>query len=724
MKNKAILIFYFGIILLLAGGCDRVTPPQPDQASPQPELTPVEGADPVAVPAFDSTPVYTDTLASGAQNWSWGADIDFAHAAPAHTGSASIAVTINASDWGGLYLYLGGELLAKEITGLRFWIHGGSTGGQTLVVKIIDAQNGNWDPNVAITPQANTWTEVVVRLEDVGNPDSIGGMIIQDNTGGTQPTFYVDDIDLLSEPIPTTASTGPALTVDVAADRHPISPYVYGMNFAEESLAQELHLPVNRRGGNSTTRYNWQLDVYNVGSDWYFENIPAENYTLDQLPNGSTADRFVEQNVRTETDTIMTMPLIGWTPKQRLDSHPYDCGFKVSAYGDQQSTDPYDPDCGNGLDPDGNNLTGNDPTDTSVAITPAFVNDWIGHLTGKFGTAETGGVKFYSLDNEPMLWPFTHRDVHPELTTYDEIRDSTYAYAAAIKAADPGAFTLGPVVWGWCAYFYSAADECQPGNDYKAHGRTDFIPWYLQQMAAYEQQNGVRILDYLDVHIYPQMSGIYSSEAGNFQTQEGRLRSTRQLWDRTYVSEDWIDQPIYLIPRMHEWVDENYPGTKIAITEYNWGALGSLNGALAQADILGIFGREGVDLATLWGSPAADEPGAYAFRMYLNYDGQGGQFGDTSVQATSPDPDQLTIYAAQRTGDGALTILVINKTNTPLTSSVSLANFTPAATASVYQYSATDLHAILAQSDQPIDDQGFTATFPPASITLFVIPAP
>ncbi|MEV7805445.1 hypothetical protein AB0O28_21095 [Microbispora sp. NPDC088329] len=30
-----------------------------------------------------------------------------------------------------------------------------------------------------------------------------------------------------------------------------------------------------------------------------------------QLPDGSTADRFVEQDRRTGTDTILTVPLIG-----------------------------------------------------------------------------------------------------------------------------------------------------------------------------------------------------------------------------------------------------------------------------------------------------------------------------------------------------------------------------------------------------------------------------
>lgn len=711
MTHKRFLPLLLPLFILVVNGCNLLS------SSPTPLPTPI------SFETSQHTSVYTDTLSLIAQNWSWGADLNFDNPTPVHEGSASVAVTIKGNDWGGLYLYINNYALTAQVTGVHFWIHGGAEGGQTLAVKIIDANNGNWDHSVPITPQANTWTEVIISLAQVGNPATIGGLIIQDDTGGPQPTFYVDDITLLSQAPSREAVAGPSLSVDVAANRHPISPYIYGMNYADETLAQELHLPVNRRGGNATTRYNWQLDVYNTGSDWFFENIPAENDPLEALPDGSTADRFVEQNLRTGTETIMTVPLIGWVAKERLDNHPYDCGFKVSRYGDQQSTDPYDPDCGNGLTPNGENLTGNTPTDTSTPITPAFVQDWLTHLTNQYGLAANGGVLFYSLDNEPMLWPFTHRDVHPDLTTYDEIRDRTYAYAPALKAIDPTAQTLGPVVWGWCAYFYSATDECsKSGKDYKAHGREDFIPWYLQQMAAYEQTNGVRILDYLDLHIYPQMEGIYSGDAGNYLTQAGRLRATRQLWDSSYTTEDWINTQVALIPRMKAWVNENYPGTKTAISEYNWGALGTLNGALAQADILGIFGREGLDLATLWGPPATDEPGAFAFRMFLNYDGQGGTFGETSVQATSTDQDQLAIYAAQRTRDNALTLLVINKSDAPLDASITLANFTPTGTAAVYRYSADDLTAITPLPAQVVTAEGLTATFPAFSITLFVIP--
>jgi hypothetical protein len=534
------------------------------------------------------------------------------------------------------------------------------------------------------------------------------------------------------------AAAGPVLSVDSGADQRPISPLIYGMNFAGEALAQDLRLPANRWGGNATTRYNWQNDTSNRASDYFFENIPNDNPNPGALPNGSASDLFVEQNRRTNTETLMTVPLIGWTPKSRKIGHPYDCGFKVSKYSAQQSVDPYDTDCGNGYHQNGAPITGNDPADTSAAIGPAFVQDWVRHLIGRYGTAAQGGVRYYNLDNEPGLWDSTHRDVHPARPTYDELRDRTFEYAAAIKATDPDALTLGPVQDGWTRYFYSSYStypDTAAQQDRASHGNTPFVEWYLQQMAAYQQANSARILDYFDLHYYPQANGVALAPAGNAATQALRLRSTRALWDPSYVDESWIPSTgeatavdgagvngaVQLIPRMRDWVANNYPGTQLAISEYNWGALDSMNGALAQADVLGIFGREGLDLATLWDPPASGQPGAFAFRMYRNYNGQGGAFGDTSVRASSADQAQLAIYAARRGADGALTLMIINKSAASLISQVNLAGFQSSGLAQVYRYSAADAQQIVKQPDQPVGSS-FSATFPANSITLMALP--
>jgi hypothetical protein len=518
------------------------------------------------------------------------------------------------------------------------------------------------------------------------------------------------------------------LRIDGSAPRHAISEDIYGMNFADAALAAELRLPVRRWGGNATTRYNWRTSLSNKGSDWYFENLHEGAVNVAALPTGSASDQFVDQDRRTGTRSLLSVPLIGWTAKATSPrSHPYDCAFKVSRYGAQQSVDPWDPDCGNGLRADGSQIAGNAPADTSDPADAAFVTAWVNHLVSRYGSAANGGVAYYNLDNEPMLWNSTHRDVHPQPATYDEMRDRTYQFAAAVKAGDPSAKTLGPVLWGWCAYFYSALDNCAPGTDYQSHGNLPFVPWYLGQMKAYEQAHGQRILDYLDLHYYPQASGVALSTAGGTATQALRLRATRSLWDDTYLDESWISDTatggvkVRLIPRMKDWVNAYYPGTKLAITEYNWGGLESLNGALAQAEVLGVFGREGLDLATLWSPPSASQPGAHAFRMFRNYDGAGHGFGETSLAASSSDAGQLSVFAAERSSDRAITLLVINKSANDLTSPVAITGIGLPATAAVYRYSAANPSAILRLPDQAVGAGGFTASFPANSLTLFAM---
>lgn len=664
--------------------------------------------------------IYSDALASGWHDWSWSVTQNLDNSSPVQNGNRSISVS-NTAGWGALSLnrFEGEEIDLSGYEKLRFWIHGGTTGNQQIQI-VVNAAN-NSEP---ITAVANTWTQVEIPFSSLGNPATLSSLYWQDITNVPQATFYLDSISLVAGVVlpPPPPSNGPALSIDAAVGRHAISPDIYGMNFASESLATDLRVPVRRRGGNATSRYNWQNDTTNRGSDYYFENIPMDNADPASLPNGSDADRFVEQDLRTGTKSIVTIPLIGWVSKQRKESHPYDCGFKVSRYGSQDKVDPWDTDCGNGIK-SGVNLTGNDPTDTSVATTSGFISGWLNHLISRYGTAANGGVAYYSLDNEPMLWNSTHRDVHPQPTSYDELRDASLLYAPLIKAADPTAKTLGPALWGWPAYFYSALDQAAGGSwwetrpDRKAHGDIPFVAWYLQQMQAYEQQHGVRILDYLDLHYYPQAEGVSLRTAGNGTTQAVRLRSTRSLWDAGYVDESWIGETVRLIPQMKEWVNANYPGTKLAITEYNWGGLEHINGALAQADVLGIFGREGVDLATLWELPSATQPGAFAFRMYRNYDGAGHAFGETSVLATSADQEKLAVYAAQRSSDGHLTAMVINKTGGDLISSVSLSNV-PSTTAKVFRYSSSNLSAIEHLADLAVVGGSISTTFPANSITL------
>jgi hypothetical protein len=202
--------------------------------------------------------------------------------------------------------------------------------------------------------------------------------------------------------------------------------------------------------------------------------------------------------------------------------------------------------------------------------------------------------------------------------------------------------------------------------------------------------------------------------------QQRRNRSTRALWDTNYVDGTWINDRVCLIPRMRAWAT-NYPGTPIGITEYNWGAENHMNGATAQADILGLFGREGLDLAVRWTAPATNTPVALAFQMYRNYDGTNAGFGEISVKASAPDPDALSAFAGVRAEDGALTIMLVNKqlyTNAAVT--VAITNFAHAGGARVWQLVT---NAIVRLPDVAVRTNQMAVSLPAQTITLLVLPA-
>lgn len=665
--------------------------------------------------------IYEDALASGWEDWSWDSTLstDTLHK---YSGNASLAITYTAA-WAGVSFRTVAPINTTGYSSIRFAVYG-ATGGGKLSVFTQATDSGTASTHFQFTPSANVWTMIDVPLTALGSPSQIARISIMDQTGAIQPTYSIDALQLVGQPI--------SLSVDANLNRKPISPLIYGingygMNGGDVAFMQGLGISVRRWGGNNVSRYNWQKDASNTASDWYFENTRMSDAT--NLPTDSGANRFITNNKQAAANSIITMPMIGYVAK---DGNLSSCGFSVAKYGPQTGSDPYRPDCGNGVKPDGSFVTGNAKTDTSVAVGTTYVKNWVSYLVTRYGNANNGGVNFYGLDNEPDIWFETHRDVAPVGLKYDQIKNLTYQYAAAIKAADPNAKTLGPDVMGWTYYWHSPYDgqrqDWATPDDRNAHGGIPLVPWYLQQMKAYEVANGKRLLDYLDLHYYTATPGVSLQPAGNATTQALRLESTRSLWDPTYVDQSWIAQAgpdngiVKLIPRMRSWVANNYPGTKLAITEYNWGAPEHINGALAQADVLGIFGREGLHLATLWSPPTANQPLAYAFRMYRNYNGTGGKFGDTSIKAVSNFQGKLAVYAAEESATGALTIMVINKTGGSLTAPLTLSNFTPTGTLQRWRYSAAQLGQIVRLPDQTFTGNIISSAFPANSITLHRIP--
>jgi hypothetical protein len=552
------------------------------------------------------------------------------------------------------------------------------------------------------------------------------------------------------------------------------------------------NLAVTRWGGDATSRYNYQTNTSNSASDYYFLNgAGSGGMWPDQSFNGMVTIAAtngvkvlgtvpVQGWVANSTDGACSFTATEFPGQQ---SFVNGCGNGTDPDGVNGCTQSGG--CSLNGDSGPNGAAGATALAevTSIAAPPptppaanavnlawaqaTWTGGWVNELVTKFGqgnpaSGNGGGVAFYDLDNEPSWWDAVHRDVHPVASTYDEVTNGGIGTALAIKTVDPTAKVNGPVVDFWYNYFYSKKDiesgwgtgPCfepwQNPIDRNAHGGVPFIEYYLQQFAKAETTYGTRLLDYVVLHTYDAASyngnSVAFTTAGDTGVQQARMNSTRAFWDPTYTDPN-LPQPNYttdgnytancstplqapqLLPMMHGWVAKDYPGTMISIDEYNWGGLESINGAVTQADILGIFGTYGLDLGTLWPTqaPSTQLPGTMAFAMYRNYDGAKSTFGDMALASTSANQAQLSVYGALRTSDGMVTVMVINKTYGDLTESISLANLTSIGPAKAYLYSNANLNAIVAQPNIPLGAPvaGGTilnTTFPAQAITLLAIP--
>ena len=664
--------------------------------------------------------IYTDALQNSWADWSYIITEDQASTVVVHGGAKAIRVVAQA--WGALSLEHD-AIDTSSYTNLSFWINGGPTGGQKL--QVYAELSSGAKPAVTLAPLAtNTWQSITLSLTALGvaNQPDFTRFSLQDRSGTGAAAFFVDDITLVGMKTMPVTNLNVTISIDAAANRHPIDSLVYGVAFASASQLNELNFTVNRSGGNNETRYNWQLNAHNLDADWYFESYPDSSAT-----SGAAADDFVTQSRNGGAAAMITIPMIGWAPKLG-PGRTILPSYSVAKYGPQTAVDPYLHDAGNGRGTNAVTHTSwlivtNDPGDANIPVTSAFQAGYVQHLLTRWGASGVGGVRFYIMDNEHSLWHETHRDVHPIGPTMREMRDRIIEYGSMVKSNDPNALVCAPEEWGWPGYFNSGYDLQNSGQrDRGTNGGWDYMPWLLDQLHKHDLTQGRRLLDYFTLHCYPQ-SGEFGSDVSKTM-QLLRNRSTRQFWDTNYVDASWINDKVKLIPRMKDWVARYYPGTRIGVTEYNWGAETNMNGATAQADLLGIFGREGLDLSTRWTTPDAASTVFQAMKLYRNYDGQRSTFGDTSVSATvSTNVDLVSAFAAVRSSDGALTVIVVNKqlaAGAALTLATS--GFQPAGLAQAWQVASNQ--AITRLPDAPLSGPTLNIQVPAQCITLFVLPGP
>jgi hypothetical protein len=490
-------------------------------------------------------------------------------------------------------------------------------------------------------------------------------------------------------------------TINPLVDVKPISRYIYGVNQALDGAYSDGTL--TRLGGNRWTAYNWENNASNAGIDYFFQN---DAYLGGgSTPGGAVIPRLQNASARNAA-AIVTVPINGYVSADKNGGG--DVRNSGSNYLQTRFRQEF------ARKGSAFSLTPN-LTDASV-----YQDEFVNWVTTTFPQSKTDPNRpiWFALDNEPDLWAESHAAIHPGPVTYAELVQKTIDYADAIKDIAPHALVLGPDNYGWDGFVRLQGAPDRAGRD--------FQEFYLAEMRKAETATGHRLIDALDVHWYPEAQGGGVRITGTETTDAvvaARLQAPRSLWDPTYTETSWITQwstngPINLLPRLQAKIDANYPGTKLAVTEYNYGGGQHISGGIAQADVLGIFGRQGVFAAAKWPLTSNESFLGAGFQMFRNFDGKSGRFGDTSVRTKTDNAVDSSVYASlDSTNPNVLVLVAINKSNTATTAAMNFKHIAPGASAAVYQLTGAAATPVSVGTLSITDPANFSYTMPALSVS-------
>lgn len=562
------------------------------------------------------------------------------------------------------------------------------------------------------------------------------------------------------------------LSVNTQAERKAISPYIYGYNaYADgsnrpgwenqggQAALMALNPGARRLGGNNMTSYNWENGVSNSGADWcdssnagvsFMSGAGDPNYNngLAYYTPGAALLKFHEHSLALASYSLLQLPAAGKLPKDIINLNPPgNCrGYQLW----QSAPGPSNTDTQRWL-----SIVNDKPASAGgLSLTPSltdgvvYIDEEINFLNQKFGKANTArGIKGFELDNEPDLWHHfpqntgeagTHTKLYPNITTVSDVLQKNIALAKTVKRVDSYAETFGPAVSGYLGLFslwsvwdgqqgHQPADWSQynvepylsnrSGDSYR-YNRMTMANVYLAKMKEASGAAGKRLLDVFSFHYYPQAS---------YQASD-RVQAPRSLWDPTYVEPSWITQAGYgftdgrglqVLPKLKQAIADFYPGTKLAVTEYDFGGRDEISGAIAQADALGIFGQQGVYLATYFGD--VENYIAAGFKIFRNYDGNKSVFPETSVAASSTNLSYASVYAAVNANKpDEIHVIAINRQAVAVKASLQIQHPTTLKNAKVWGVS-NGSNAITQRSAATLSNNKLSYNLPASSVMHFVI---
>ena len=489
-------------------------------------------------------------------------------------------------------------------------------------------------------------------------------------------------------------------TLDAKNDVRLISPYIYGFNDNISVIGNNtaaLHFGTNR-----ISAYNWENNASNSGSE--FGNVNDAAYCV--FPDNPPAAP-IEEYLIYDVDLIaIAIPINDYVAAD------YDIGGDVTSSPDYLHT----------------RFKENRPTkDAAFSLEPDLTDDFVYQDELVNWVKARAGDKhvMFSLDDDVDKWDEIHPAIRPKgKLTFDELIERNNDYAEAIKETWPEADVGGFVGKTWLGLATLNMDIT----------REDplIVERYVQTMREKSTAYGRRLIDYLEVRFFPQV--YFDSDVNNPEMNaEVRMQSPRELWDETYTdtldaeTKAWLGDDVGLayISRLKKVIAENDPELKLLISSWGFGGDNHISGAIALADTLGIFGRDGVDAAMNFDMFISDETARqylYAgFRMFRNFDGNMSCFGNISFRAVTDDVDQTSVYASYDADDpDRVVIVAINKAASSLTAGITIAHDTIFTRLSVYVLDDTGADIVAGQAVGAVDRNAFRYEMPPRSVSVLL----
>ena len=449
-----------------------------------------------------------------------------------------------------------------------------------------------------------------------------------------------------------------AVTVGFGGLGREISPTLFGSNelgtmgSQYPSVEGDLYAgaTIRRLGGNMLTTYNWVNNAVNSGLDWKHQNsmvladflgIPEKERSIP----AAAIDQMHRNSLGIGAKSIVTLPLAGYVaadadgPVSLADTAPSSRFVPVTWNSTAQA---------------------GDPVDAAHADIPQLLRKLVARYGG---AASERGIYGYILDNEPGLWSETHPRIVPKPVTIASLLERSIHAAKTIKAIDPDAKVFGPASWGVTGY--QTLQFAPDWSDYAQYG--SFIAAYLAAFQQASEDAGIRLLDVLDVHWYPQspLGSLIDAEDERFA--DTLLSAPRSLTERGYHEDSWITDALPvsnetklalpILPSLSRLIARWYPGTDLAVMEYNFGGRNALFAGLATADALGRMATEGVRYSGYWGH--LEGWIAQAYRLFTNPDGHGASFSGRIVETLFDHQESAGVYAAW---DGShYHVILVNK---------------------------------------------------------------